>query len=63
VLIWALLLVSLALGVLAQRRVAETFSRYEAVPDRSGLTGACVARLLLTRTGSRRCGSRRCRAA
>jgi Zn-dependent membrane protease YugP len=50
-LVWVLLGTSLAIGVLAQRRVWETFGRYHAVPDRSGLTGACVARLLLDAHG------------
>ena len=52
-LIWLLILVPLALGVLAQRRVAQTFRRYRAVPDRSGLTGAELARLLLDAHGLR----------
>jgi Zn-dependent membrane protease YugP len=50
-LVWVLLGTSFALGVLAQRRVWETFGRYQAVADRSGLTGACVARLLLDAHG------------
>ena len=50
-LVWVLLGTSFTLGVLAQRRVWETFGRYRAVEDRSGLTGAGVARLLLDAHG------------
>jgi Zn-dependent membrane protease YugP len=50
-LVWLLVLVPLALGTLAQRRVRQTFRRYRAVPDRSGLAGAEVARLLLDAHG------------
>jgi uncharacterized protein len=50
-LIWILVLVPLALGLLAQHRVRATFRRYDAVPDRSGLSGAEVARMLLDAHG------------
>jgi Zn-dependent membrane protease YugP len=53
VLIWLLVLIPLALGLLAQRQVSQTFRRYRAVPDRSGLTGAEVARRLLDAHGLR----------
>lgn len=52
-LIWLLILVPLALGVLAQRQVARTFRRYRLVPDRSRLTGAQLARVLLDAHGLR----------
>jgi Zn-dependent membrane protease YugP len=50
-LIWLLVLVPVALGVLAQRRVGATFVRYGTVADRSGLTGGDVARMLLDAHG------------
>lgn len=53
VFIWLLILVPLGLGLLAQRQVTRTFGRYRAVPDRSGLTGAELARLLLDAHGLR----------
>ena len=52
--IWLLILVPLAFGLYAQRMVSRTFRRYAAMPDRSGLTGAQVARLLLDAHGLRR---------
>jgi Zn-dependent membrane protease YugP len=52
--IWLLILVPLAFGLYAQRMVSRTFRRYAAMPDRSGLTGAEVARLLLDAHGLRR---------
>jgi uncharacterized protein len=54
VLIWLLVLVPLALGVLAQRRVSATFRRYDGIANRSGLTGAEVARRLLADHGLER---------
>ena len=50
-LIWLLILVPLALGVLARRHVRETFLRYHAIADRNGLTGAQVAGILLDAHG------------
>jgi Zn-dependent membrane protease YugP len=52
--IWLFILVPLAFGVFAQRQVSQTLRRYGAIPDRSGLTGAEVARLLLHGHGLRR---------
>jgi hypothetical protein len=42
VLIWALVLVPLAAGLLAQRRVRDTFRRYAAVPNMRHVSGAEV---------------------
>lgn len=53
-LLWLLLLVPLVAGLLAQRRVAETFRRYRRVANGAGLTGAQLARLLLDALGLRR---------
>lgn len=50
-LLWVFLLVPLAIGLLAQRRVRDTFRRYRDLPDRSGFTGAQVARRLLDAHG------------
>jgi Zn-dependent membrane protease YugP len=50
-LIWLLVLVPLALGVIAQRRVAATFRHYRAVPNHGGVTGAEVAGALLRAHG------------
>jgi Zn-dependent membrane protease YugP len=50
-LIWLIVLVPVALGVLAQRRVAATFRRYRAVPNHGGVTGAEVAGALLRAHG------------
>ncbi len=50
-LLWVLVLVPLVLGLLAQRGVQGTFRRYDAVPNRRGLTGADVARALLDAHG------------
>jgi uncharacterized protein len=50
-LLWLLLLVPLVAGVLAQRRVRTVFARYRAVANRSGLTGAQMARALLDAHG------------
>jgi Zn-dependent membrane protease YugP len=47
VLIWALVLIPLAAGLLAQRQVRDTFSRYAAVPNMRHVSGAEVARALL----------------
>jgi len=47
VLIWLLVLVPLAAGLLAQRRVRDTFRRYAAVPNMRHVSGAEVARALL----------------
>jgi Zn-dependent membrane protease YugP len=43
-LIWLLVIVPMAAGLLAQRQVAATFRRYRGVTSRSGLNGAQVAR-------------------
>src|SRR4051794_34314870 len=50
-LLWLLLLVPLVSGVLAQRRVRAVFARYRTVANRSGLTGAQLARALLDAHG------------
>jgi Zn-dependent membrane protease YugP len=50
-LIWLLVLVPLALGLLAQRRVAATFRRYRAVPNHGGVTGTDVAGAMLRAHG------------
>ena len=42
-LLWLLLLLPLAGGLLAQRRVSEVFKTYRAVPNRAGVSGADVA--------------------
>jgi Zn-dependent membrane protease YugP len=47
VLIWALVLVPLTAGLLAQRRVRDTFRRYAAVANMRHVSGAEVARALL----------------
>ena len=52
--LWALLLVPLAAGVLVQRALARTMARYGAVPNRAGITGAQLARALLDAFGLRR---------
>jgi Zn-dependent membrane protease YugP len=50
-LIWLLVIVPMAAGLLAQRQVAATFRRYRGVTSRSGLNGAQVARALLDAHG------------
>jgi Zn-dependent membrane protease YugP len=45
--IWLLLLAPLALGLAAQGLVRSVFSRYRAVPNHAGVTGAEAARALL----------------
>src|ERR1041384_6029630 len=46
-LLWLLLLLPLAGGLFAQRRVSEVFKTYRAVPNRAGVSGADVATRLL----------------
>lgn len=46
-LLWLALLLPLAAGLLAQRRVREVFERYRRVPNHLGATGAQLARALL----------------
>src|SRR5215218_2812350 len=53
-LLWLLLLVPLAGGLLAQRRVQEVFVRYRGVPNRAGVSGAEVATTLLGAHGLQR---------
>jgi Zn-dependent membrane protease YugP len=53
VLLWVLLLVPVLACALAQQRVRGTFERYAAIADRSGMTGAQVARRLLDSHGLR----------
>ena len=53
-LLWIVVLIPLALGLLAGQRVRATFNRYRRVPSRSGLTGAQVARALLDAHGLER---------
>ena len=55
-LIWLLLLVPLAAGILAGRRVRSVFARYRAVPNHAGLTGAELARAMLDAHGLSRVG-------
>jgi Zn-dependent membrane protease YugP len=53
-LLWLLLLVPLAGGLFAQRRVQEVFMRYRRVPNRARVSGAEVATMLLGRHGLQR---------
>lgn len=50
-LLWLLFLVPLALGLAAQRQVAETFARYRAIPNRARVSGAELATSLLRAHG------------
>jgi Zn-dependent membrane protease YugP len=53
-LLWIVVLVPFALGLLARQRVRATFARYRGIRSRSGLTGAQVARRLLDAHGLER---------
>jgi len=53
-LLWLLLLLPLAAGLLADRRVREEFARFRRVPNRLRVTGAQVARALLDAQGLQR---------
>lgn len=46
-----IMVLTLGLGLWAQRRVMSTFRRFGEVPSSSGLTGAQVARMILDRNG------------
>jgi Zn-dependent membrane protease YugP len=50
-LLWLLLLVPLIAGLLVQRRLHSIFTRYRAVANRAGVTGAELARALLDAHG------------
>jgi len=50
-LLWLLLLVPLVTAALVQRRVRAVFTRYRAVANRAGITGAQLARALLDAHG------------
>jgi Zn-dependent membrane protease YugP len=50
-LFWLLLLVPVVVGVVVQRRVRSVFTRYRAVGNRAGVTGAQLARALLDAHG------------
>jgi Zn-dependent membrane protease YugP len=52
--LWLLLLLPLAGGLLAQQRVQEVFTRYRRVPNRARVSGAEVATRLLDDHGLRR---------
>ena len=54
ILVWALILVPVALGFAVRQSLNSTFARYRRVPSRAGADGATVARALLDAHGLQR---------